>query len=269
MLSVELTPIGSVSLGAATVRSGSLIDDFDLRWHLWLALGSLAVGAAVALARAMLGRRPDAGGRLVVSLVAVAAVLKQQQAIGWWAACLAVVAAGVLAVGASSRDTGLVGVLAAMSLAGVWASVPDTESALAAVCVVGVVAVLGPVLGRSAAAFTVGDRLAAVVLVVATARIGSAGRSEIVGGIACIGLLCVPLALPAAPTADPAPTALRRHLSVVAIHGVLVLVASRGITRLAWRPALVAAAGVALVALAVSVGLARLATSSPTGSAPR
>ena len=266
---MELTPIGSVSLGAVTVRSGSLVDDFDLRWHLWLALGSLAVGAAVALAWVFLRRRPDAGGRLVVSLVAVAAVLKQQQAIGWWASCLAVVAAGVLALGARSRDCELVGVLAAMSLAGVWASVPDTESALVAVCVVGVVAVLGPVLGRSRASFTVGDRLAAVALVVATAQIGSAGRSEIVGGIACIGLLSVPLALPAAPIGGPVAAPFRRVVPVVAIHGALVVIAARGITRLDWRPALMAAIGIALVALAVSVGLARLAISSPTGSAPR
>jgi hypothetical protein len=187
-------------------------------FHGALALRS-ALGGLVLVAVWRLFRHPDEGGRLGW-VASIASALAWREHI--WTASLAVataVAAPVLPAVVRWPDSPLVGPMAAISLVGVWAAVPDTEPALVAAAVAVVAVALGPI--RSA---RVGDRFVALGAVALTSWTGSAGRSEIVGGLACAGLLL-------APTPDD------DRWATVAAHVGAVLVASRVLTRWSWTGA--------------------------------
>jgi len=162
------------------------------------------------------------------------------------------------------RDAGAGPVLYAASMAGVFATVPETLHASIVLGVAATVALLGA--SRLAGLGSAGA-YAAAGLLVWTASIGGAARpSSIVGGLGCLGLLLV----------DPAARALAggrapwdvvaprwRTASLTAIQLPLVAVASRvaGMQRSAGSAALVVAAEVG-VALAAQVRWARAMSST-------
>ncbi len=166
------------------------------------------------------------------------------------------------------RETGAGPVLVAISVAGVYATVPDTEEALTALGVALPVALLGwpwPVASLGGGAFAVTG------LVGWTVVVGGAGRpSSIVGGLACLGLLCLePLARAVARPGSWLRTAGARRswlVPLAAIHFVLVAVASRvaGLRPTLGQAVLVVAAE--LVMLMPVLGLL-LAVTTPAATA--
>jgi hypothetical protein len=163
------------------------------------------------------------------------------------------------------RHLGLGPVLLALSAAGVFATVPDTETALPVLGAAVPLALLGwwrwprwP--GPLGALGGAGSAVATGVLAAAVAG-GVAGRgSALVGGLACLGLFAVePLARRLHPGRKGALAVLRPRpwwgpLPAVAAHGVLVLMASRVAAHQASAGGAAAVAtgvlGTALVALA-------------------
>ena len=142
-------------------------------------------------------------------------------------------------------------VLFAISVGGVYATVPDTEQALVLLGVAAPVALLGwPLrgagLGRAGSA-------AAVAVLAWSAAVGGVGRpSSIVGAVGCLGLFVVgPLI----------PRLARLSLPVlVAAHGLLVLVSAR-VAGL--RPTVHAAVIVVLLELVVGVAVCGMARERP------
>lgn len=201
------------------------------------------VAASVAIASALSQRRlwpPHPHGLLSAVGIGVVAVLWQRELLGGGRALGLVLAIGLLLVVARSATSPLVPPLAAISLVGVWAAVPDTETALVAAVGAIVAFAVGLLTGARS---PWGDRIVAVGSVVVTAVIGSAGRSEVIGGLACAGLLVVPL-----------PRRRRAWSASVLIgsHSVIVVLASRIVTRLDRPFAMVAAGALLGAALAVA-----------------
>ena len=227
--------------------------------HLGLAAesGAVALGFAVlGVAAGRVGPRKSARhvGMLGTVGIAVAAVLWHRSVVVAVVAVLVAVGSGVASACrcTTARATLL---LAAMSLAGVWAAVPDTEAPLvAAVAAVVAVAIADAVGVRP----TWGDRAVAVGLVVLTAVVGAAGRSEVVGGLACLGLLVVPIPRRPRPGAGAA---------TIGVHAAIVVVASRGVTRLSVRPAVCSAVGLLLIAVAFALVARRSALDDAAGDA--
>jgi hypothetical protein len=153
--------------------------------------------------------------------------------------------------------------LLAVSVAGVYSTVPDTEQALVALGAALPLAFLAwpwPLasLGRAGAYAACGSLLWIVAA-------GGVGRgSALVGGAACLGLLAVE---PVARLLDPGresvlgclPGGYRGAAMAAALHLLLVYVAARVA---GMRPGAVEAALVTMVAFAVSVGLALVATAA-------
>lgn len=210
------------------------------RFHASLALESLGVGLAVTLVWAAIRRGRASGGVVTFATATAASLLIARHYV--FPIPVVIGMAVVLLGGAAVRrlDASTVGVLAVVSLTGVWLAVPDTEVPLIAV---GVVAAPALWASRRSTPFAVVDRLAAIGLVVLAAWVGSAGRSEVVGGIGCVGLLAVPLS-----RSDETP----QWVGTVAVHAVAVAVSSRLVTRLPVEAAVPAVVLLLVVASGIS-----------------
>jgi hypothetical protein len=220
-----------------------------------------AVGAAIAGGAVKGGAvKGDAAARLAqpAAVVPGAWVVAAHGAIPGepWVRVLvfATIVAGSALVADLDRRTARLGVgpvLLAVSVGGVYATVPDTEQALVLLGVAGPVALLGwPLrragLGRAGSA-------AAVSVLAWTAAVGGVGRpSSIVGAVACLGLFVVgPLIR--RPDRFRAPT-------MVAAHAVLVLISAR-VAGL--RPTVRAAVTVVLLELVVAVAVCGVSRRRP------
>ena len=213
-----------------------------------LALAAAGVGALAATGRLAAGREPA-----LAPVVAVAA---------------AVAAGALLADFDRRRRDGLALSLWAVSVAGVWATVPDVESAVVVLGAALPPALLGwpSPLARSGVSLGVAGSLAGAGLLVWVVATDGAGRpGSMVGGLACLGVLGVePLARrlggrgPGLPTLPPLPLA-AAHLALVAVAA-----------RVVGRPETVAEAlPLALVELAVALAVAVAALRrSPTARTP-
>lgn len=125
------------------------------------------------------------------------------------------------AAGRMARRVGLSPVLLVVSAAGAYATTPETEHVvvlLGAALPVAVLAWWRPplTLGR------VGSLLVVALMAWVVAVDGAARPGAVVGGLACLGLLVILPALPAAPRAAPWPPGL-----VAVLHAGLVVVCSR------------------------------------------
>jgi hypothetical protein len=220
-----------------------MLDQLE-RFHPTLALQSAAIGAVLAGLWMVTGAQRRGGRIGLAAAVATAALVYHGFLPVGPAGILA--GAGLLVIASDrTRDSPLVGAWTAVSLVGVWAAVPDTEAPLIVAAIVAV-PVAGGLVRRSSAS----DRVAAMVLVVVAARIGSAGRDEFIGGIGCVGLLAsVPLPLRRHLTVRPAR---RRDIALLVTHTGLVLVASRVLTRADRTTAIVGVVAIVMVAAVVS-----------------
>jgi hypothetical protein len=164
---------------------------------------------------------------------------------------ITIVVGGALVADVDRRTArlGLGPLLFALSIGGVYATVPDTEQALVLLGVAAPVALLGWPL-RQAVLGPAGSP-AAVAVLAWTAAVGGVGRpSSIVGAVGCLGLFVVaPLSRRSVRTSAPV---------VVATHALLVLVSAR-VAGL--RPTVSAAVAVVLLELVVGVAV--------WGAAPR
>jgi hypothetical protein len=258
--------------------SGTLRAAASAELHAGLRSGLLALVAGLLLALA--GRRRSTPGPVPVhgllfaaAFVAGLALAPGPAAPGWpptagWvlpAAALVALAAGPLLAGFDARwpGRGLGPVLLAVTLAGIWSTVPDTEAALVALGAVLPLVLLGwpwalASLGR-AGSWAVAGSLGWVV------ASGGAGRSSaVVGGAACLGLLAIE---PLARRLDP-----RRRSPLGCVPGgplgaVVVAAAHLGLVYVAARvagtgPTLAGAVAVAGAELAAGVGLAMALTAA-------
>jgi hypothetical protein len=175
------------------------------------------------------------------------------------AVAAAVAAGALLADFDLRRRDGLALSLLAFSMAGVWATVPDVESALVVLGAALPPALLGwpsPLARNGLVSLGVAGALASAGLLVWVVTTDGAGRpGSMVGGLACLGVLGVePLARrlggrgPGGPPLPPLPLA--------AAHLALVAVAARVVGR---RETVAQALPLALLALAVAVAVAVLA----------
>jgi hypothetical protein len=256
--------IGLVAVAASVTaldRTGPRVLLSDrLVWGLALLVG-------LPLVAAFLGGPTNAWARLAAFVVAVPGALVVGQAtslqnqVHWVPELVALTAlvAGALVVDYDEANarSGLAPVLLAITVFGMWTTVPDTEQVLVVLGVFVPLALLGwPVVraAEGAAAYGVVGLLAWV------AAVGGRGRpGSVVGAVACLGVLLVePLvrrlwrgraSLPTRPLS-------RRSLLTVAIHAVVVLLAARvaGLETSARTAA--AASAVALLAGGIAMGLA-------------
>lgn len=250
---------GLLLVGAAAL---ALRDQFGLA-------GDLAVGLALL---ALAGISAGLAGRTRLNSVAVhtvaalpgawlisgAADLDGDVSRVLFGAAIAVGSALTAAADHSYRRSALGPVLVLASLAGVYATVPDTERALVALGAALPLAVLGwPIalasLGRAGASATVG------LLAWVAATDGSARPGSVVGAIACLGILLVEPTAGALVRREPpdpfgdgtavdrSPAKWRAAAPVLLAHVALVAVASRvaGLRNDALESALIA--GLALV----------------------
>lgn len=230
--------------------------------------GGLALGLAVLAVAGVAGgaRVVRPAGPLLAVFGAWLLASRSGLALPGWAQLLigtAIVLGGWLLADFDARwgRRGAGPVLLAVSVAGVYLTVPDTEQALAALGVALPMALLGfpwPLasLGRA------GARVAAGTLLWVVAA-GNGGRgSALVGGVACLGVLAIePLARLLDPRRHSAlellpvdwrwlPVATLAHLGLVAISARVI----------GLRPTVAGAVAVGLVVLVVAVLLALLAT---------
>jgi len=250
-------------------------DPFAGRWDdlaVGLAFGAAALLAGVAawtwgrarrggVLAALAGLTPAAAG--VGALAATGGLPAGRDAgVGPLAAGAAVVAAGALLADFDRRRRdGLALPLWALSVAGVWATVPDVESAVVVLGAALPPALLGwpsPLARNGLVCLGVAGSLASAGLLVWVVATDGAGRpGSMVGGLACLGVLGVePLARRLGgrgPGGPPLPAA-----ALLAAHLVLVAVASRVVGRRETvAQALPLAAAVLVVALVVAVAALR------------
>jgi hypothetical protein len=221
---------GGLILGVALVAAGAIPSARRRNRHPLARVAMLAPGAWVVAAHAGV-----AGERWVRLLVFAAT------AVG-----------GPLVVELDRRVArrGIGPLMFAVSVAGVYATVPDTEEALVLLGVAAPVTLLGLTrgipLGRGAPA--------AVAVLAWTTAVGGVGRpASIVGGAGCLGAF---LLAPLIPAARDRPTA----LALPALHVVLVAIAAR-VAGLRSTPR--AAAFVVLFELAVAAAGCRLVARRP------
>jgi hypothetical protein len=245
-----------------------------------LLLGVVALAVGLLLARA--GRRrpalaagpvPVHGLLFAAAFVAGLALAPGPAVPGWpppngWALAAAAVvalAAGPLLAGVDARSSGrgLGPVLLAVTFAGIWSTVPDTEAALVALGAALPLALLGwpwPLasLGRAGSWAVAGS----LGWVVAT---GGAGRpSAVVGGAACLGLLAVE---PVARRLDRERRSVLRCVPGGPLGAVVVAAVQLGLVYVAarvagTRPTLAGAAAVAGAELAAGVALTLAVTAA-------
>lgn len=239
-------------------------------------VGLAGVTTTVALARSM---EPRPGGKLVALTLILAAPFAWLLAIDSspiaWVRVVALCGAtlGPVAAARTDREWGPAGLtpgLYAISAAGVFVAVPNTQ---------GAVALLGAALPGAVAGWPLGHaRLggagaaSTAALLAWTAAVGSSGREPaIVGALACLGLLAaLPPGLWLAAHWRPTPALRGRRLTtgplaVLVVHTAAVAVASRvaGISR-----ELRLAVPVAVVTLVVaSLACTVLTASGPAGAA--
>ncbi|MFN8050221.1 MAG: hypothetical protein U0Q22_02165 [Acidimicrobiales bacterium] len=231
------------------------IGDELARFHPELALLGAVIGLLVGLVCVATGfARP-----LALAGVVVPAVLWREVTVAGVVAAAVAIGCVVVASIVRREDSTLVGPLVVISLAGVWLAVPDTESALIALAVVTVALVVTTVVGRSLPPTAWGERLVGMALVVLVARAGSVGRSDLAGGIACLGALV-------APVPDPHRSTRAACRTSLAVHTVAVLVASRVLTRWSSRAAIVGA--VALLAIVAVLGVVSSRRGAPGSAGP-
>lgn len=147
--------------------------------------------------------------------------------------------------------------LLAMSMLGVYATIPETREILPVLVVAVPIALVGGPL-RLARLGAPGAAATVVLLTAIVVQGGEARPASIVGGLASFGVLAlepVARAVVRSPRAAPDRWRSRRMLALVAVHSVVILVGGRiaGLRQsLAAATAIVAVvSGVALVALAV------------------
>lgn len=119
--------------------------------------------------------------------------------------------------------------LLAVSIFGMYATIPETSQILPVLVVAVPIALVGGPL-RLARLGTAGSGAVIVLLAAVVAEGGQARAASIVGGLACTGVLALePVARRFAPTAPPWPADWRapRILVLTGLHVVVVLVASR------------------------------------------
>jgi hypothetical protein len=243
-----------------------------------------AAGAVLAWAAARARRRTGPGGVLAtlaglapaVAGVAALAVTGRVPAgrepgLAPGVALAAAVAAGVLLADFDRRRRdGLAWPLWAVSVAGVWATVPDVESAVVVLGAALPAALLGwssPLARSGPVALGVAGSLAGAGLLVWVVATDGAGRpGSMVGGLACLGVLAVePMARRLAgrgPGVDGQPLP---ALPLAATHLVLVAVAARVVGRRETvAEALPLAAAELAAALAVAVAALRRTATART-----
>lgn len=242
----------------------------ELAAGLRFGLAASAIGLVAALARPA-ARPLPVGGLLfavavVAGLAATAAPGPAPDRWGWALVVSLLVPAGWLMadLDARWRGRGLGPVLLAGSVAGIYATVPDTEQALVALGVAVPLALLAwPWPLTRLGPF--GAYLAAGVLLWVVAAGGAARGSAMVGGVACLGLFVVE---PLAHLLEPGRRSVLERLPdggvgvVLAglLHLALVAVAAR-VAGL--QPTVARAATVALAELGAAVLLAVLAARAP------
>lgn len=261
----RLVPLaGLLLVGGATL---ALADQARLADGLAPGLALLALAGASAVATTRLHLPPTvATAVLAVPGAWLVAGATDLEGTGAGLVLVGAIAGGGALVGAAAhydRHLGLGPVLLLATLAGVYATLPDTERAAIVLGVAVPLAVLGwpwPLasLGRAGASATVG-LLAWVAVTDGATRAGSS-----VGAFACLGVLLVgpvvkmllaargQLAEAPAVAAEPGdgPAAWRTALPVVLTHLVLVTVAAR---IAGFRSSALEAAAISGVALAVAV----------------
>ena len=219
--------------------------------------GGLVIGVALAAAGAAITNRGHLAVRMSASAPGAWVVAAQSGVRGdsWVRALIftAIVAGGALVADLDVRTArrGLAPLLFAISVAGVYSTVPDTEQVLVLAGVVAPIAALGWPLCRA----TLGPAgsTAAVAVLVWTAAAGGVGRpSSIVGAVACLGLFVL------APLAPP--PARLNSLVIIGAHALLVGVGARVVGLRSTVPEAVA---VAVVELAVAVAVCGIARSRP------
>ena len=237
-----------------------------LGWPAGLALGLLVLAGA-GVAGSWMGVGP-----LLSMLLAVPGawlvVFRGAPPLAGWLRLLtmtAVVAGGWLLADVDRRwgRAGFVPVLLAVSVAGVYATVPDTEQALAALGVALPLALLG--WPRPLASLGQGGAYVAAGTLVWVVSAGGVGRaSSVIGGVACLGLLVVePLARGLHPdrrsVVDCLPSGRWGPPAVTTLHLSLVYPAARvvGLRPSVTQAAILAGVGLAgavLVALGATLG---------------
>lgn len=214
------------------------------RYHLTLAVVALAVGAGVAVAD---GRSPGVRRRALGAAGLAGALL------GGWGSPRGwpwLVAAALLVVAEDRPEPAhplgrLVPALTVVSLAGVWAAVPDTEPPLAAALVLLPSALLRAARGTRTG---VAGTAALVVAVLGAVWVGSAGWGAALASAGAVGAVAV------APAVARFGREWRGRAAavVVAAHLVVALV----VPRLVMRRSPAVAAAAALAALAALGGVA-------------
>jgi hypothetical protein len=223
-----------------------------------LGLGGVTVALAWLDGRRPRGRSLTTAGVLMTPFAAVLAA--NASSTGWvrWLVGVAVVL-GATAASRTDADWGEIGVtptLYAVSAAGVFAAVPDTEQAATLLGASVPAALAGWPLGRARLGPTGAGAAAALLLWVGA--VGGRGREpSIVGAVACLGLL---LTLPAGRwlagrTGHPRAVRRSRHGAVllVGVHLAVVAVASR-VAGIATDLHVAAAVAAASLAVALAAG---------------
>jgi hypothetical protein len=235
----------------------------ELAAGLWFGLAASAVGLVVALARPATRPLPIGGllfaAAVAAGLAAAASPGPPPDRWGWALVASLLVPGGWLLadLDARWRRRGLGPVLLAGSVAGIYATVPDTEQALVALGAAVPLALLAwpwPLIWLG----PVGAYLATGVLLWVVASGGAARGSAVVGGVACLGLFVVE---PLARLLDPTRRSVLEHLPDGGVgvalaslpHLALVAVAAR-VAGL--QPTVTRAIVVALAELAAAVLLA-------------
>ena len=244
------------------------------RYHPELAARGLLVGLLVAIGFAIVGRGPVVGRLALVVVVSVVAQIYHgvvALAVGPGFAALLIVVAAIKALAPAPpprADVALLGPLLLISLAGVWAAVPDTEPALIAAAVL-----VAPLCAGQLHPARSIDRVAAIAAVVVAGVAGSQGADGhgLVGGLTCVGLMIAPLRRIQRPAITPVEIGVTFSVEhrvagrVAALHLAVVFVSARVLTRWDVGPAVVGAFAMAAVVCGVWPVVVR---SVATGSLP-
>lgn len=188
-------PISAAGLAVAMAAAAGLAETGDLPAGLVLGLAMLA---AAGVAFDLLAARQWTLPVLAIPGAWLVAARGDLVDVGW----IRLLVAGTIVVGGCLvadfdrrwRDAGFAPVLLAVSAAGVYATVPDTEVALVLLAAALALAPLG--WPRPLASFGTAGSLAATGMLAWTVAAGGRGReSSIVGGVACLGVFVIePLA---------------------------------------------------------------------------
>lgn len=225
-------------------------------WWTVLGLAGLAGAAAVRSASPQLAL-------VTVGILALAASAPSRTAGGFLGAAVVVAALAVADV-VAARGPALTAALLALSVAGVWAAVPDTEEILlvGGVLALPLVVTVAGGLDRLDVRWSLPSAAAIVGPVVWAAVVGGRGRpGSMVGGVACLGVLLVE---PAARRIARRPATERPPVAVVVVVvavqvGLVAITARVAATHTAVGPAaLVSAAALAAGTAVLSSALVAL-----------